>query len=343
MSMNRAAPSMDRRSPACDAPKLSIIIVAWNIRDVLRDCLASLFREPLGVPHEVIVFDNGSDDGTPEMVAAEFPSATLLRSRDNLGFAKGNNQAMKSARGDYFLLLNSDTIIIDPGIFREWIAFMDAHPDVGMSGCQLLFPDGTHQVGDAGYRPSPSVMTAHNLFLSRALPGVFRGLFVSFASPPGRIEVDWISGADVLVRRSILAQVGVLDESIFIYAEDIEWGCRVRSFGHKVCYLSDLRIVHLQGATTGKYPGRFSGMDVRNLRRLYHALNPRRSMAYYDLVMSFGFLARALLYSVMLWRPREYRGVRAARMYRYFRFSVGHLGKPAGTMAADSVAPNARN
>jgi N-acetylglucosaminyl-diphospho-decaprenol L-rhamnosyltransferase len=329
-------------SGAGAAPRLSIIIVVWNIRDVLRDCLQSLYRDDLGVSHEVIVFDNGSADGTPEMVAAEFPRVTLLRNPENLGFAKGNNEAMKAARGDYFLLLNSDTVIIDSGIFRQWIDFMDAHPDVGMSGCQLLFPDRNHQVGDAGYRPSPSVIVAHNLFLSRLLPGLFRGLFVSFSSPPGRIDVDWISGADVLVRSAILPQVGLLDEEIFIYAEDIEWGCRVRSFGHRVCYLSDMRIVHLQGATTGQYPAKFSGMDVRNLRQLYHSLNPRSSMAVYDIAMALGFLARSLLYSVMLWRPREYRSVRAARMYRYFGFSLSNLGKRAGATAVGAAASDAR-
>jgi N-acetylglucosaminyl-diphospho-decaprenol L-rhamnosyltransferase len=168
-------------------------------------------------------------------------------------------------------------------------------------------------------------------------------VFVSSSMPPGRIEVDWISGADVLVRRSILRQVGLLDESIFIYAEDIEWGCRVRSFGHKVYYLSDLAIVHLQGATTGKYPDKFSGMDVRNLRHLYHALNPHASMVLYDLVMSFGFLARWLLYSMMIWRPHEFRSVRAARTYKYLRFSFGMLGKAAGATGAGQSAPKARD
>ena len=323
---------------ASDQPKLSIIIVAWNIRDVLRDCLQSVFKDDLGVSNEVIVFDNGSADGTPEMIATEFPLVRLIRNPDNLGFAKGNNQAMKVARGEYFLLLNSDTVIIDSSVFRPWVAFMDVRRDVGMSGCQLLFPDRSHQVGDAGYRPAPGVVVAHNFFLPRLFPKIFKGLFVSFSRPPGRIEVDWITGADVLVRRSILPQVGLLDETIFIYAEDIEWGCRVRAFGHKVCYLSDLEIVHLQGATTGKYPEKFSGMDARNLRQLYHALNPRRSMLFYDLVMSAGFLARCALYSIMLWRPGEYRRARASRMYRYLRYSVASLGTPARA-APGAAAP----
>lgn len=306
--------------------KLSIIIVAWNIRDVLRECLRSLFREPLHVAHEVIVFDNGSSDGTPDMVAAEFPAASLIRHPENLGFAGGNNRAIAMSRGEYVLLLNSDTVITDPGIFAPWVAFMDAHPDVAFSGCQLTFPDGTHQVGDAGYRPTAAAILSHNLFLSRLLPGLFRGLFVSYSRAPGRIEVDWICGADVLVRRSILPQVGLLDEKIFIYAEDLEWGCRIRSFGHRAYYLSDLVLVHLQGATTGKYPERFSGMDLRNLRELYRNLNAPRSMLFYDTVMSFGFLLRFLLYSGMFWKDAAYRRARAARMFKYFRVSLSSMG-----------------
>jgi GT2 family glycosyltransferase len=320
---------------AGDSPRLSIIIVVWNIRDVLRDCLRSLFRERLDVANEVIVFDNGSVDGTPDMVAAEFPAVHLVRNPENLGFAGGNNRAMEIARGDYLLLLNSDTLIVDPRIFREWVTFMDRHPEAGMSGCRLLFPDGSHQVGDAGYRPRPATVLGHNFFLSRLFPGMFKGLFVAWSKPPGRIEVDWISGADLLVRRSILPQVGMLDESIFIYAEDIEWGCRIRSFGHKAYYLSDLEIVHLQGATTGKYPETFSGMDLRNLRGLYLALNPGSPALLYDFAMSAGFLLRYLLYSTMLWRPAEYRRARAARMLRYCRLSIANAGvRPAGPAAA---------
>jgi N-acetylglucosaminyl-diphospho-decaprenol L-rhamnosyltransferase len=313
------------------APKLSIIIVAWNICDVLRNCLKSLLRESLEVSNEVIVFDNGSSDGTPDMVAAEFPSVMLMRNNENLGFAKGNNQAIKFARGEYILLLNSDTVIIDPGVFTPWVAFMDAHPEAGISGCRLLFPDRTHQVGDAGYRPSPATLINHVFFLTRLYPRVFKGFFVSSLGSNEEVEVDWICGADLLVRRSILSQVGLLDEKIFIYAEDVEWGCRIRSFGHKAFYLPNLRIVHLQGATTGKYPETFSGMDLRNLRELYLLLNPGRSTVFYDLMMSLGFLMRFLLYALMLWRPADYRAARVSRMYRYFRLSLARLGSATGT------------
>jgi len=310
--------------------RLSIVIVTWNIRDVLAQCLRSLFAEDIGVRHEVIQVDNGSTDGTCEMVEQEFPQVRLFRNPENLGFAKANNQGMRVANGDYLLLLNSDTVIVDSCVFRKWIEFMDSRPDVAMSGCRLLFPDGTHQVGDAGFRPSAGTLLAHNLFLNRLLPRRVKGLFVSYRRSPGRMEVDWITGADVMVRKSVLPGVGMLDESIFIYAEDIEWGSRVRSIGHKVYYLPDLVIVHLQGATTRNYPERFSGMDLKNMRRVYATFNARRSLLVFDLVMALGFALRTAAYACMLWQSREFRRARVARMYRYLKFSLANVGKPVG-------------
>jgi GT2 family glycosyltransferase len=253
----------------------------------------------------------------------------LIRNDENLGFPRANNQGIEVARGDYVLLLNSDTIITGPTIFRRWIAFMDENPDVGFSGCRLVFRDGTHQVGDAGYRPKLSTLVAHNLFLNRLFPRVFKGLMVSYRKSPGRIEVDWICGADLLVRRSIIPETGSLDETIFIYAEDVEWGCRMRSHGYHGYYLPDLELIHLQGATTNQYPDQFSGMDLKNMRLIYSALNPRQSLFLYDLIMSIGFLSRAVLYTLMFWKPGEFRHSRSSRMFKYFKFSVAHFGKPA--------------
>jgi len=310
--------------------RLSIIIVTWNIRDVLRDCLESLFREDLGVPYEVVLVDNGSEDGTVEMIQASYPQIRLLRNPENRGFPKANNQGIEVARGDYVLLLNSDTIITDPTIFRQWVDFMDAHPEAGFSGCRLVFRDGTHQVGDAGFRPALSSLIAHNFFLNRLFPRIFKGLLVSYRTSPGRMEVDWICGADLLVRRAVISEAGSLDEDIFIYAEDVEWGCRMRAHGYKGYYLPDLELIHLQGATTSQYPDQFSGMDLKNMRQIYKALNPRQPLFLYDAIMSIGFLLRTVLYSVMFWKPGPFRHSRSSRMFKYFKFSVGQFGKSGG-------------
>lgn len=317
-----------KEESGAERTRLSIIIVTWNIRDVLRDCLESLFREDLGIEYEVIQVDNGSEDGTVEMIRSDFPQIRLIRNDENLGFPKANNQGIEVAKGDYVLLLNSDTIITDSTIFAKWVRFMDENPDAGLSGCRLVFRDGSHQVGDAGYRPSLSSLFAHNFFLNRLFPKTFKGMLVSYLSSPGRIEVDWICGADLMVRRSIIEQTGALDENIFIYAEDVEWGCRIRSHGYKGYYLPDLELIHLQGATTGQYPDQFSGMDLKNMRQIYKALNPKQPLFLYDLIMSSGFLFRTLLYQVMFWKPGDFRRARASRMFKYFKFSVAHFGKP---------------
>lgn len=320
----------EKHEQGADKVRLSIIIVTWNIRDVLRDCLESLFREDLGINYEVILVENGSKDGTVEMLEQDFPLVNVIRNKENRGFPKANNQGIEVARGDYVLLLNSDTIITDPAIFPRWVTFMDDNPDAGLSGCRLVFRDGTHQVGDAGYRPSLATLTAHNFFLNRLFPNFFKGLLVSYLKSPGRMEVDWICGADLMVRRSIIPETGPLDENIFIYAEDVEWGCRIRSFGYKGYYLPDLELIHLQGATTGQYPDQFSGMDLKNMRQIYKALNPRQPLFLFDLIMSTGFFLRTVLYTVMFWKPRDFRRSRSARMYKYFKFSVAHFGKPPG-------------
>ena len=313
--------------PATGDVRLSIIIVTWNIKDVLRQCLESLFRDDLGVSYEVILVDNGSIDGTVEMLESDFPRVQVLRNAENLGFPKANNQGIERARGDYVLLLNSDTIIKDPGVFPAWIEFMDSHPEAGFSGCRLVFRDDSHQVGDAGYRPGLSTVFSHNFFLNRLFPGMVKGLLVSYRKSPGVLAVDWICGADLMIRKSILPEVGLLDENIFIYAEDVEWGCRARSFGYQGYYLPDLEIVHLQGATTGQYPDQFSGMDLRNMRQIFKLINPRQPLLVYDLLMVSGFILRSVLYAVMFWQPRDFRHQRASRMFKYLKFSLANIGK----------------
>jgi GT2 family glycosyltransferase len=308
--------------------KLSIIIVNWNTKDLLRQCLASLFSRELGMGCEVIVVDNASSDGSASMVEQDFPAVMLLQNTANVGFAKANNQAVKLARGEYILLLNSDTIIGDNGIFRLWTAFMDEHPEAGASGAKLVFQDGGHQVGDAGYKPSLASVFNYTFFLSRLSPLRRKGLFLSYATLPDTIEVDWISGAAFLVRRSILDRTGLLNEDIFMFAEDIEWGCRIRSYGYKVYYLSFLEIVHLQGASTAKQKDQrsFSVMWLKNVRRYYRACNPRQPLLFYDSLTSAGFLMRTAIYSLfflLTGKPRARQ--KALRMFHYFRYSLSVL------------------
>ena len=310
--------------------KLSVIIVSWNTVDLLRQCLTSLLEEDSQIPFEVIVVDNASSDGSTEMVKKEFPHVRLIQNTNNAGFSKANNQAVKIAKGEYILLLNSDTIIHNNLIFKEWIAFMDKHPETGASGCRLIFPDGSHQVGDAGYRPSFKTVLNWAFFLTRVFPHHFKGLFLSYGKLNHEIAVDWISGAAFLVQKSIIPRVGLLDEDTFMYAEDIEWGCRIRSFGYRVSYLPYLEIVHLQGASSKKQedPDRFSVLWLEIVRRRYRFFNKKEPIIFYDLAVSAAFLLRSLLYYFMSLQTKDVSTkLKSKRMFNYMRFTILNIGK----------------
>ncbi|MFA5181208.1 MAG: glycosyltransferase family 2 protein [Syntrophales bacterium] len=282
-----------------DRPRLTIIVVNWNTVSLLRDCLDSLLGKEMGIAHEIIVVDNASVDGSPQMVAETFPSVRLICNNENLGFAKANNQAIKEAKGDYILLLNSDTVVPDNQIFPEWLSFMDRHREGGASGCKLIKADGAHWVGDAGFKPSLGTIFSYSFFLSKLFPGIFKGLFLNYHVKADAAEVDWVSGAAFLVRGAILPEVGLLDEKVFMYAEDVEWGCRIRSSGYKIFYLPGLVIIHLVGASTKKHKeGVFPHLWIENLRRLYGRFNPGQPLFLFDLIFAAGLFVRSFLYLV---------------------------------------------
>ena len=298
----------------------------------MEECLDSFLPGDLGISSEVFLVDNGSTDGSLERIRRRFPSVLVVENGENLGFARANNRAIAMARGEYVLLLNPDTLIPDKAIFRTWTDFMDRHPATGASGCRLVFPDGSHQVGDAGFRPG--IISAFNFafFLSRLFPLRFKGLFLSSPSGTHEREVDWICGADLLMRRSILIDTGLLDEEIFMYAEDVEWGCRIRSLGHMVYYLPWLTIVHLQGMSLGRKRGRQKTpvLWLQNLRRLFEGYNRHVPLWCFDLILAAGYFLRAALYLGAAFAPgREQRRPleKARRMRDYTLYLLRNLGK----------------
>ncbi len=305
-------------------PRLTVIIVNWNTRELLRDCLSSLGTGDPDVPREIMVVDNASRDGSPEMVAREFPAVRLIANTENVGFARANNQAIRASRGRYILLLNSDTVVPDPGIFRDWLAFLDDRPEIGASGCRLVTADGRRWVGDAGFRPSLKTVGCYAFFLSRFFPRCCPGLFLNESRLNGALAVDWISGADLMTRRDVLEQVGLLDESLFMYAEDVEWGCRLRKHGYAVYYLPRFVIVHLVGASGKKRQTEgFSHLWLENLRRLYALLNPGQSLLWFDVIFSAGLLLRSFLYyAIYLRKGDENDRNRSRRMREYFHFLI---------------------
>lgn len=313
---------------------LSIIIVNWNTGNLLEDCLTSIFKSERGPSMEMIVVDNNSSDGSQENIKERFPGVQLVQNTKNKGFSKANNQGIKIARGDYILLLNPDTIIPDAGLLKKWLSFMDKHPETGASGCRLLYPDGTHQVGDAGFRPG--LMTAFNFsfFLSKIAPVLFKGIYINNGRVNRPMEVDWICGADLLVRKSILDQVGLMNEDIFMYADDVEWGCRIKSFGHKVFYIPYLKIIHFQGVSLSKreIKTRFSFQWYQNLKKLYIVYcGGRQKALVYDSIFAMGFLLRVLMYNIrFILSKRPGDKEKALRMASYLRYLIEEHRKKDG-------------
>ena len=308
--------------------KLSVIVVSWNTEGLLGPCLTSLFSQDLTVPFEVIVVDNASTDGSADMVRRRFPQAEVMASPENLGFAKANNLALERASGEYVLFLNPDTIIPDSRTLPAWLHFMDGRPEAAASGCRLIYPEGSHQVGDAGFRPTLKSVAGYALFLSKLFPSV-KTVYVNRGGLKDPLEVDWVCGAGLLVRRSIIPEVGKMDENIFMYAEDVEWGCRMRDFGHKVFYLPGLSIIHLQGATeraAKEGPPSFAWLE--NMRSLYARYNRGKSVVTFDVLFSIGFFLRAASYYLGFLASGD-AGMKekGARMGQYLRLVLRHLFK----------------
>jgi N-acetylglucosaminyl-diphospho-decaprenol L-rhamnosyltransferase len=227
---------------------LSIIIVSWNTRDALRDCLASLPRAVEDLASEVLVVDNASRDGTPEMVRGEFPACRLLESGGNLGFARANNLALAEARGRLLLLLNPDTVC-PRGSLAGLVACLDGLPPTVAAAGPTLVDDRGRPVASYGDFPALrmhwfGLLDPRGCWLPRNLrAGLGR------VPEPGRPggPVDYLKGACLLLRRSALEQVGPLDERYFLYFEETDWCWRARRAGLRVFHCADVQVVHLEG------------------------------------------------------------------------------------------------
>jgi GT2 family glycosyltransferase len=260
---------------------LSIVILSWNVRDLLRQCLESMASgRPLSANHpplttEIIVVDNASSDGSVEMVRAEFPEVRLIANQTNRGYTGGNNDGIAAALGRYVMILNPDTRVLDDALVAM-VAYADAHPDVGVVGPQLLNPDGSVQ---SSRRRFPTLMTGlfESTWLQPLAPrDVLRRYYV-LDQPDGAIqEVDWLFGACFLVPHKVIQQVGALDESFFMYSEEMDWCHRIRQAGWKVVYLPEAQVIHYGGKSSDQVAAQrhiyFQTSKVRYFRKHHGAL-----------------------------------------------------------------------
>jgi len=253
-------------------PDLSVIIVNWNVRDLLRRCLHSILASLPACQLEIIVVDNGSTDGSAEMVRTEFPQVHLIANPDNRGFTGANNQGLAVARGRYVLLLNPDTEVVGDAL-ETMVAFADAHPDVGVVGPQLLNPDGTVQ---SSRRRFPTLATAllESTWLQPYAPRRLLARYYVLDRPDDEVQdVDWVIGAALMARREAVEQVGPLDEGFFMYSEELDWCRRFRAAGWRVVYLPTARIIHHEGKSSEQVlPARHIHFQTSKIRyfRKYH-------------------------------------------------------------------------
>jgi N-acetylglucosaminyl-diphospho-decaprenol L-rhamnosyltransferase len=284
----------------------SIVIVNWNVRDLLRQCLQSVY-DAGGLRAEqlqVIVVDNASADGSVEMVRAEFPQVELVANADNLGFGKANNQALPMCRGRHVVLLNPDTKVLDRAIARM-AEMMDAEPEIAVLGCRLLNGDGTLQRWTGGAYPRLANLLNHYFFLDRLLPSSMRPMPLYLDHDVNRdIEVDWLCGACMVMRTAEL-DGKLFNPDYFMYGEDMELCHRLKQAGGKVVYTPRVSIIHYQGESMKQQQeGDVLLSALKGPRQFYRQMRGGRGLWLYDLVTVAGFGLRWSLYQLGALLPR---------------------------------------
>jgi hypothetical protein len=228
--------------------------VNWNTKEILRDCLASVYEHAGDIDYEIIVIDNASTDGSVEMVKNEFQHVILIENSDNRGFAAANNQGMAVAKGRYVLLLNSDTVVLENAIAKT-VRFADENPRVAVTGCRVLNPDRTLQRTCFMF-PSVLNMLLSSTYLYKLFPKnrFFGREQMTWWDRNDVRPVDVVTGCYMLVRRETIEQVGIMDEGFFVYGEETDWCYRFRKNGWKVMFAPVGEIIHFGGQSTAQRP-----------------------------------------------------------------------------------------
>ena len=252
---------------------LSVIIVNWNVRDLLQRALASVYTSWGKQPGlEIIVVDNASHDDSVTMLRTTFPDVQVIANTENRGFTGGNNQGLAAATGDFLLLLNPDTEIVENTLPRM-VEYLRTHPDVGMIGPQLLNPDGSVQSSRRRF-PTLPVLFLESTWLEKLAPRKLLRYYYAQEQPDDAIQdVDWITGAAMLARREAVAQVGGMDEGFFMYSEELDWCRRIRDAGWRIVYFPEAHVIHHEGKSSEQViPARhiyFQSSKVRYTRKVH--------------------------------------------------------------------------
>lgn len=301
-------------------PDLSIVILSWNVRDLLAGCLRSLPRAAAQWwdRAEVLVVDNASTDGSAEMVRRDFPAVRLLLLPRNLGFSGGNNAGIVSARGKYVLLLNPDTVAL-PGSIASMAEYMEAHAETGIIGPRLLNPDRTLQPSRRRFPTLPTALV-ESTPLQRWLgnmPAIRR--FYMLDVPEGEThQVDWLSGAALLCRREMLSQAGLFDPGYFMFSEEVDLCKRVKDAGWEIVYIPSAEIVHYGGQSTGQAVAA-RHIDFNTSKARYFRLHEGRAIGRLVRLYLLATYAVQTASEAAKWLLGHKRELRAERLRIYAR------------------------
>jgi len=283
---------------------LSIIIVNWNTKELLRKCLQSVYNSTHNVTFEIYIVDNNSQDGSNEMVKMEFPLTNLIVNCHNEGFARANNKAIRRANGRYVLLLNSDTVVLYQAL-DKMVEFMSEHRRAGVVGCKLINKDGSLQFSAAWFSTLTGAVLGNDI-VPKALGAVFKirrfpGQTYLTANEHDRLQdVDWVVGACMLVRREAINEVGLLDENLFLYGEETEWCSRIKKAGWRIIYFPGARIIHYGGGSAKAQSIISMYRKAFAERYIYHKHHNYLSSLIYDLLITTMAMIKLLIWGILL-------------------------------------------
>lgn len=231
--------------------KLSIIIVNYNAEKLLLDCVKSIYKSNNDTTLEVIIVDNDSKDNSRKLISSEYPQVQWVQNTENVGFAKANNQAMKIAKGQYIMLLNNDTVVLDKAL-DKLVQFLDKNPETAAAGPRILNADKSLQLSCR--RGLPNAVNSIGYFskLYKVFPNnkALGGYAMTYISDKASHEVECLSGAAMVVRKTVIDKIGGLDENFFMHFEDVDFCLRIGKLGYKLFYVHDSEIIHLKGQSS---------------------------------------------------------------------------------------------
>lgn len=299
---------------------ISFIIVNWNTRDILIDCLNSIYKTVTDIGFEIYVVDNNSTDGGREATKKRFPDVKLIENKTNTGFAHANNQALRIMQGRFAVLLNTDAVLQE-GAIKSLLNFMNNTPGAGIAGVQLLNKDGSRQNSIDNF-PSPETEILNKSILRFFFPDKYPGKSRIHHSP---IEVDSVIGACMIVRKEAMDEVGLFDEDYFIFLEETDWCFRMHKKGWKVYHVPDARVFHFSGHSKKKMPWESQIEYYKSLYKFFRKNRDTVSCLTIRILkpckIFINLLLNILGNLITLFQNKRLRN----RLVKYYRLLIWHL------------------